>query len=611
MKLSAALFVLSAALPFALGTLEGPIIKERTTKNNNAANNCKTKVSIDCIEVDVNGDPVLENGKTKTCFSARHPHSKKAWVPNMWFPEEECGETYFARVTFKMCNENTENNKTIVLSKTKDQNSYQRIRNQDVGTPDTIPPNECKEKVLEKVELVKCKSTPISIQLQGNMPALQGNSFCYNFVFNKGITRKIPEVKIISPAPVYELDCVEKSKNRIGEFNGNECYSSVKMTCAYDGDKSCIGPGKTHLFYNIPLEDCLNNPINNVKIQQAMCNKNKDSAILLNSKKSFFRVMGKDDNDAEPTTLPADDCAVSSRTISINTCKKAVPMGVKLEGTMDNAPNPGNAFCYCYMFKKGLIEQYPGLVPTQAPTKYLIYFITEIVFPTGADAMRYIEIYSPNGAGEVIDADVQLVRYLGTSRSYDETIPLKGLAFDANGYLLLCRNPDKYQACNPNRRILKMLRDLGDNGATYAIINRTTKAVIDSYGVVGSGRKDFFRGRVYRKKNVVLANPTFDIDEWIIESQDDEDIDIATPGCWVGAGDISRCFPVAPTISPAPSSGKGKGEKPTGKTKGGVDTTPKTPKDPKETQDAQPSPAGKGKGTKKPTARARRNRRRV
>ncbi len=468
-------------------------------------------------------------------------------IPHHWYPSAECGQIYEATVTATLCNDNpVGSGKNIELFKGEDKNSYVKIKNQEVPfDKNIIPAGECIT-VTKVMDQKKCKNTPIGVQLQGNMPSLNGNSFCYSYIYNKARSKAIPEPTIITPAPTYTEEC-----DTVGETSGNVCRSSVSINCEYDGDKSCIGPNEQHLFYNIPLDECLANPIQNVRVQQSMCNNNQNNAIDVILDKSYFRYRGDDDVAAVPSELAAGACATSDRQgVTINTCRRNNPMSVQLSGRMRDAPNTGNAFCYCYMFKNGLMEQYPTQSPPEPPRedpkKPTIAFLTEIVDPKGKDAMRYIEIYSPNKKGKEIKEAWSLVRYVGSSTSYEResAVVIQGLKFNKDGYIVLCRNEDKYEKCHKKTNAFKLLFDKFlpglNSGVNFAIIDtEKNDAVVDVYGTIGTDpTMGFIDGRVYRAVGVETGSSTYSADEWVEEKGY---YDSATPGCWIGADDLKKC----------------------------------------------------------------------
>ncbi len=78
---------------------------------------------------------------------------------------------------------------------------------------------------LQKVEtLQKCKTYPMSVQLEGKMVGVSGNRYCYAFLFNKSRSRKIPEV-VPQPPQAFTSTCREVSELENG--GQNVCNTEV------------------------------------------------------------------------------------------------------------------------------------------------------------------------------------------------------------------------------------------------------------------------------------------------------------------------------------------------------------------------------------------------
>jgi len=105
-----------------------------------------------------------------------------------------------ATITMTMCNENE--NTIITPYQLPQDSTYFRYSGANFDVPDVqknILPNTCRT-IIRQETIDTCKKKwPMSIQLEGNMPSLEGNSYCYCYVFRKSTIYVFPPPPIPSP----------------------------------------------------------------------------------------------------------------------------------------------------------------------------------------------------------------------------------------------------------------------------------------------------------------------------------------------------------------------------------------------------------------------------
>ena len=77
-------------------------------------------------------------------------------------------------------------------------------------------------------------------------------------------------------------------------------------------------------------------------------------------------------------------------------------------------------------------------------------FMTEIADPNDVWSGRFVEIYSPDGAGQVIGQKNGLDLYLAltsnTNTAYNSQVKLTGETIGNDGFLIVCNNQDTFAA---------------------------------------------------------------------------------------------------------------------------------------------------------------------
>lgn len=310
------------------------------------------------------------------------------------------------------------------------------------------------------------------------------------------------------------------------------------------------------------------------EITMKQCNTGTDT-LSLNADKTDQIFRGTSvANTSSLDDLPSGECVTTVTNQIMDTCKSTFPMSINLKPL---------GKCNCYLFKVAKIDNYDGEIVNNPEIGTangerddagpLVLWITEIADPNGNNNKRFIELYSPNKKGYVITEDIFIVKYEGSSDVHSEVFEsLKGKFIDENGFLLLCNNPEKVDACTYQTETDDFLgENMGRND--YAIaevdeVNYFNSRIIDIFGQTGQGgfnsKQYFTGGRCFRKARVNEPNNVWDMDEWIVapsrgDTQYTTDVVRAgatSPGCWYGApgNDCTNDLVGPPTVSPAPSS---------------------------------------------------------
>jgi len=522
-------------------------VETSNVNDNKGVNPCSTSVSIDCV---------LKSGES--CVSDTASDGKI--VPWAWYPKSECGETQKADITYKMCNNNDSG--TIALNGGETYAKFTGNAISDSKFAGDFEPG-CKEVTITE-DLAKCRANPVGIQMSGPIKERTGKNGCYSYAFNKSRSKAIPTTEVIE-ARLYEHKC---------ENCGN---TSVAIGCSFmsNGKKrSCISNDREFTFLNMPKSACDGVSVE-ATITMRQCN-NGDETIKPNENLSSQKFKGNSiANASSSEDLGPGECVETVTTQFMDTCKSNFPMSINLkpQGT-----------CKCYLFKTAKIDSYDGPIDNNPEIENsggrqdagtpLVLWITEIADPNGNNKRRFIELYSPNKRGYVINESISLVKFRGGKNTHAEIyVSLTGLRIDKNGFLLICNDTTLVDACEytPDTPEFDNFLDgnMGKNDWAIAEVDSETplnSRIIDIFGVPGKGAKNsnqnFVGGRAFRKARVNRPNGIWTIDEWIVAPSignpkyaDSVGASETSPGCWYGAGmDCTEDLVGPPTVSPAPSS---------------------------------------------------------
>ena len=198
-----------------------------------------------------------------------------------------------------------------------------------------------------------------------------------------------------------------------------------------------------------------------------------------------------------------------------------------------------------------------------------ILFITEIADPDGSSVSRFIELYSPNGAGQTITEDLYLISWVNDSLTRASSyVPLKNTVIGDDGFLVIGRSADAaYSDSYDYTSSAHAVRSTGDDN--IALVNSTntlaTWTVIDLFGVPGEDGSftdhEYEDGRAERKASVTGPNPFWDANEWNIDNDSGggdgpQSVDDMDPREWVGAnGSMQARMPEVLAVVPAATTG--------------------------------------------------------
>merc|ERR1712176_361996 len=230
------------------------------------------------------------------------------------------------------------------------------------------------------------------------------------------------------------------------------------------------------------------------------------------------------------------------------------------------------------------------------------FIITEIIDPVNKPTHRYIEIYTPNCAGQVIIDDLWIVKYRKdkTNPSYVNPINLKGLEIPDDGFMVFCATQEGNAFYNGSCDFVTHDGSAADSdGRDNICIIRgsidTDFEILDIFGKIGEdgqgSNHNFQDGRAVRKPTSTTPTDEWNPNDWTITipaSNTDADPDV-----WVGAT-------TAPTKSPSKANIKSPTKAPTSSptvldnNKKGLTSSP--------TVASTSSPTRKGNTTKSPTA---------
>jgi len=205
-----------------------------------------------------------------------------------------------------------------------------------------------------------------------------------------------------------------------------------------------------------------------------------------------------------------------------------------------------------------------------------LLFISEICDPVDDPNKRFIELYSPNKRNYVIDEEMMIVKWSGSSPNPSYYFqPLMGQEIDENGFLVVCQNFYTFgsSSCDIASGPLGIAALSGSDH--FGIFKGCatpydTCETVDLYGIPGTSAQDtaqdFSGGRAYRPDGFdLLLNPylAFDISEWVV--QRNVPADMCDPGCLTPSSPVApspvQPSPTGPTGPTGPSKGKGKSKK--------------------------------------------------
>jgi len=143
--------------------------------------------------------------------------------------------------------------------------------------------------------------------------------------------------------------------------------------------------------------------------------------------------------------------------------------------------------------------------------------ITEIADPENVTTARFVELF--NASDFNIDLEGwKLNKYLNGSNSPSSGgLDLSGYSIPQNSFLIIANTG--YQLLFENSPAIETSYMSGNGDDSFELVNSQGKT-IDSYGEIGKDGTDlnweYLDGKAIRRTSVTKPNPTFDVSEWVI-----------------------------------------------------------------------------------------------
>ena len=226
----------------------------------------------------------------------------------------------------------------------------------------------------------------------------------------------------------------------------------METTCELENGEGCVGVlegnVKGKYFIVNKAEDCKSY---NAKITWKWCNDN-NQVLQYNKKQAavHFGEKNKENNEkslydfAADVSIAPNSCEEFDTDVVLDSCIKGAGKqwsDIILQGILPNQDR-----CYCYQFNQhfSLItdEPTPTASPTSKPTSKGNYcdgsdlMIVTVADPVDNKDARYIELYSKDCKGKIINSDIALYRQNG--RSYIEPLRLQGHQVWSDGAIVIC-----------------------------------------------------------------------------------------------------------------------------------------------------------------------------
>ena len=181
-------------------------------------------------------------------------------------------------------------------------------------------------------------------------------------------------------------------------------------------------------------------------------------------------------------------------------------------------------------------------------------FITEIADPNDNSKLRYVELYSPDSAGQVISDDLYLQRWTNEkpSPTTSSNISLKGETIGSDGFLVVAANKALLDAefgtgtADINGGTGGPADSNGDDQIALVEISNSSTTIVDLFGIPGedgSGTNhEFEDGLAERKSTSTTPSNPWVPSEWNVFSDAPgstiKNVSDLTPRAWSGAGPV-------------------------------------------------------------------------
>jgi len=441
---------------------------------------CKSKVDVKCTDV-ASGLPCQQTLKVtrSDCANANNKIKKSVLI------------------TWKYCNtgkstQDTYSDKTVAI--------YKQWTKPDVYKNEPIAPGKCVELTSKKNINICKRGAKMSMKYEGHIKDKMGDTYCYNYKFLRVVKEWLPE----GPCSLTtDIQCILKK----GEDNEEE-------------EKDCSG--------NIIKTDkgnCRNIPVT-WKYNSCLSNYKQGQTFKFYPNKSYTRIKSQDVVGLDMTDIPSGEqiCKSFEVDYDIDSCHEKTGSTLQVKGRWTYSG--GEADC----ISQKILKVYAA---TQCEYNFII---TEIIDPSDNPQRGYIEIYTPNCAGQVITDDIYIVIYKRGKNNMNRENPtsLKGLVVPDSGFIVFCATGDgKFfykKKCDHKTGVGSPATS---NGRDQIAIVKALEGnldgemeVLDIFGVIGedglgdNGQKtDHYFGdsRAVRKEGVTTPSSTWNVNDWDIK----------------------------------------------------------------------------------------------
>ena len=171
----------------------------------------------------------------------------------------------------------------------------------------------------------------------------------------------------------------------------------------------------------------------------------------------------------------------------------------------------------------------------------MVLLITEVADPSDNwKEGRFVELYSPNGAGATIELELYLVRWVNDKANPTYLLSLRGFTIGNDGFFVVCESWRAKALYDITCSLVSggVADSNGDDQIALVLGHPSVRYwIVDIFGVPGedgSGTDhDFKDGHAERKSWVTAARATYDADEWEINDGGVADMG---PFAWAGTG---------------------------------------------------------------------------
>merc|ERR1712176_916426 len=514
---------------------------------------CKSSVDVTCT-IDSSGLPCQNNLKVKRSDCDANGNSIPIAVTIAW---KYCNDDNFPQETYT----------------DKVEAKYKQVIKPDIFKNELIQPGQCVN-LTRKVNINLCKSgATMSMKYEAHMPDVEGETYCYGYKFLKVRKQWLPE---------------------------GPCSVTTNIACKMDGGDKANQDCSGNIVKSTNPNNCESIP---VKWQYTYCFWNIGDNQVFDftpQGKTWAKIKGDKISALDQTPLDSNvKCRFREESSTIDTCDDRTGSSIQVAGRYQLSAD-----------KEETCTSLSSLKVYAAATCQYNIIITEIIDPVNKPTHRYIEIYTPNCAGQVIIDDLWIVKYRRdkTNPSYLNPINLKGLEIPDDGFMVFCATQEGNAFYNGSCDFVTQDGSAADSdGRDNICIIRgaidTDFEILDIFGKIGEdgqgSNHNFQDGRAVRKPTSTTPNDEWNPNDWTItRTASNTDAD---PGVRVGATKSPTKSPSkanikSPTMAPTKSPTKAPTSSPTvlDNDKKGLTSSP--------TVASTSSPTRKGNTTKSPTS---------